>query len=220
MISSTSEDYLEAILMIAGNSERSVALHEIATATDALEADVEVTVASLVEEGYLEWTPDDTLRLTERGSVVASKTARKHRILKCFLTEVLGLEERSADREACTIEHGISEETVDRLSSFMGEGACPSCPRSGRRSRCRFGERSLTLLDFEEGDAVRVVMIRRPRRNRRLIDLGVFPGEVVQIRRKLPNLSLVIRVKGCDIAISPGIAVSIVVEPCPQVDSD
>jgi DtxR family Mn-dependent transcriptional regulator len=80
--------------------------------------------------------------------------------------------------------------------------------------RCR-GRSACTLLDCEEGDTVRVAMVRGARRNRRLLDLGIFPGEIVQIRRKLPNLSVVVRVKGCDIAISPEIAASVIVESCP-----
>lgn len=84
----------------------------------------------------------------------------------------------------------------------------------GRARHCR-GRDACTLLDCKEGDTVRVAMIRGPRRNRRLLDLGIFPGEIVQIRRKLPNHSVVVRVKGCDIAISPEIAMSIIVESCP-----
>ncbi len=212
MLSSIFEDYLEAILMITENSDNLATLQEIAAAAGTEEADVGAAIASLVEEGYLEQAPGDALQLTEKGRAVASKVARKHRVLQCFLTEVLGIEEETASREACVLEHDISDETIDRLSSYMDSGACPP---PGRRARCRWGRDAHTLLDCREGDTVRVAAIQRPRRNRRLLDLGIFPGEVVQIRRKLPNLSVVVRVKGCDIGISPEIAASIIVESCP-----
>jgi DtxR family Mn-dependent transcriptional regulator len=212
MLSSTFEDYLEAVLMITENGENSATPQEVAAATGAKEADVGATIASLVEEGYLEQAPDGTLQLTEKGKAVAAKVARKHRVLQCFLTEVLGVEESAASQEACALEHGISDETIDRLSSYMDGGACPP---PGRRARCRWGRDAHTLLDCKEGDTVRVAAIQRPRRNRRLLDLGILPGEVVQIRRKLPNFSVVVRVKGCDIGISPEIAASIIVESCP-----
>lgn len=210
MLPSTFEDYLEAILTITENGRQQATSQEIAAALGTGRAAAGETIASLVEEGYLERAPGDAVRLTGKGRTVASKVARKHRVLQCFLTEVLGIEEDAANREACTLEHGISDETIDRLSSYM-DGAQPP---PGRLGRC-WGRDACTLLDCKEGDTVRVAMLRGPRRNRRLLDLGIFPGEVVQIRRKLPNQSVVVRVKGCDIAISPEIAASIIVESCP-----
>jgi len=209
MLPSTFEDYLEAILTITENGGESATLAEIAAALDTGKETAGTTVAALVEEGYLERTDGDAVRLTEKGLSVASVVARKHRVLQCFLTEMLGVDADAANKEACTLEHGISDETIDRLSSYMDGAQSPP----GRMGRCH--GRDCTLLDCKEGDTVRVAMMRGPRRHRRLLDLGIFPGETVQIRRKLPNQSVVVRVKGCDIAISPEIAASIVVESCP-----
>jgi len=209
MLPSTFEDYLEAILTITDNGGRAAALEEIAAALGIGKEIAGTTVASLVEEGYLERAGGDAVRLTGKGLSVASQVARKHRVLQCFLTEMLGVDADAASKEACTLEHGISDETIERLSSYMDGAQSPP----GRLGRCR--GRDCTLLDCKEGDTVRVAMMRGPRRHRRLLDLGIFPGEVVQIRRKLPNQSVVVRVKGCDIAISPEIARSIIVESCP-----
>lgn len=210
MLPSTIEDYLEAVLAITGDGRRSATPEEIAAALPVPGAAADAAVASLIEEGYLERATGDAVRLTEKGLFVASRVARKHRVLQCFLTEMLGVDADAASKEACTLEHGISDETIDRLSSYMGGAQSPP----GSPGRCR-GEEACTLLDCKEGDTVRVAMMRGPRRHRRLLDLGIFPGEVVQIRRKLPNQSVVVRVKGCDIAISPEIAASILVESCP-----
>lgn len=210
MLPSAFEDYLEAILTITGDSGRPAALEEIAAALGTGTAAAEKTVAALAEEGYLERISGGAVRLTAEGSAVASRVARKHRVLQCFLTEMLGVDEAAADKEACTLEHGISDETIERLSSYLdGTRSPPMHP-----GRCRRPD-ACTLLDCKEGDIVRVATVRGPRRNRRLLDLGIFPGEVIQIRRKLQNKSVVVRAKGCDIAISPEIAASIVVESCP-----
>ena len=116
MIPSTFEDYLEAILTITESGGRAATLDEIAAALDTGKETAGTTVASLVEEGYLERADGDAVRLTGKGSSVASQVARKHRVLQCFLTEMLGVDEDAASREACTLEHGISDETIDRLS--------------------------------------------------------------------------------------------------------
>jgi len=210
MLPSAFEDYLEAILMITEDGRRPATLAEIAAALGTGAEVARTTIAALAEEGYLEHVSGDAVRLTTKGSAVASRVARKHRVLQCFLTEMLGVDADAASKEACTLEHGISDETIDRLSSYM-DGAEPA---RGRMGRC-CGRNACTLLDCKEGDTVRVAMIRGPRRNRRLVDLGIFPGEVVQIRRKLPNNSVVVRAKGCDIGISPEVAASIIVESCP-----
>lgn len=209
MLPSMVEDYLEAILEIAENSGRSPTVEEIAAALKTGKETASSTIAALAREGYLEQV-GDAVRLTEKGAALASKVARKHTVLQCFLTEMLGVDTNSASREACTLEHGISDDTIERLSSYMsGTATAPS------RMRRRRGQETVTLLDCNEGDIARVALMRGPGGHRRLLDLGVFPGEIVEVRRKLPNNSVVVRVKGCDIAISPEIARSIFVESCP-----
>ena len=209
MLPSMVEDYLEAILEIAENSGRPPTVEEVAAALKTGKETASSTIAALAREGYLEQV-GDAVRLTEKGAALASKVARKHTVLQCFLTEMLGIDTNSASREACTLEHGISDDTIERLSSYMsGTATAPS------RMRRRRGQETVTLLDCNEGDIARVALMRGPGGHRRLLDLGVFPGEIVEIRRKLPNNSVVVRVKGCDIAISPEIARSIFVESCP-----
>ncbi len=211
MLPSAFEDYLEAILTITGDGGRPATLQEIAAALGTGAAAAEKTVAALAEEGCLERVAGGAVRLTAKGSAVASRVARKHRVLQCFLTEMLGVDADAANKEACTLEHGISDETIERLSTYMDDNRSRPGPHMGR---CR-GHEACTLLDCKEGDTVRVALIRGPRRNRRLLDLGIFPGEIVQIRRKLQNNSVVVRAKDCDIAISPEVAASILVESCP-----
>lgn len=209
MLPSMVEDYLEAILEIAENSGRPPTVEEVAAALKTGKETASSTIAALAREGYLEQV-GDAVRLTEKGAALASKVARKHTVLQCFLTEMLGIDTNSASREACTLEHGISDDTIERLSSYMsGTATMPG------RMRRRRGQETVTLLDCNEGDIARVALMRGPGGHRRLLDLGVFPGEIVEIRRKLPNNSVVVRVKGCDIAISPEIARSIFVESCP-----
>ncbi|RXE55162.1 iron transporter FeoA [Methanoculleus taiwanensis] len=204
---STCEDYLEAIHNTVPGNQRPVTFAEIAEALGVDPAAVEATVPALAQEGYLTLHGDGSVLLTEKGRERAAKVVRKHSVLQCFLTEMLGIDTDAASREACTLEHEISDETIDRLSSYL------DCRKPGHAPRRRCGRAAASLLDFDEGDTLRVTMLKRPGCNRRLMDLGILPGEVVELRRKLPNRSVMVRVKGCDIAISPEIAESIFVEP-------
>ncbi|KUG20757.1 MAG: metal-dependent transcriptional regulator [Methanomicrobiaceae archaeon] len=204
MHSSIREDYLEAILRITSAGNAPATSGDVARELQADAATVERNIAALVMEGYLT-EHDGRFDLTESGRELAGRVTRKHQVLQCFLTEMLGIDEDAASREACTLEHEISDETIDRLSSYIDRHHPPAPP--GWRWRA-----ASTLLDFNEGDMLRVIRIRAPGRNRRLMHLGILPGEQVQIRRKLRNHAVVVRVKGCDVAISPEIAASILVE--------
>jgi DtxR family Mn-dependent transcriptional regulator len=49
-------------------------------------------------------------------------------------------------------------------------------------------------------------------RVRRLADVGLLPGETLVLKRRLSNGSVVVEVKGSDIALSSEVADSILVE--------
>ena len=44
---------------------------------------------------------------------------RRHRMLRAFLTDELGVEFDRADEEACKMEHALSEDTMDRWIAHM-----------------------------------------------------------------------------------------------------
>ena len=43
----------------------------------------------------------------------------RHKLLKTFFCEVLGVSEKTAEKDACMTEHVISEETVEKLQDFI-----------------------------------------------------------------------------------------------------
>ncbi|QSZ67760.1 metal-dependent transcriptional regulator [Methanofollis aquaemaris] len=220
MSSSVREDCLEAILALMQEHDRPVTAEEIDEAVEAASSEVAASVRALVEEGCLRGE-DGGYMLTPAGKSAAEAVFRKHRVLECFLHEMLGMDVGTASKEACILEHTVSDEAIDRLSSYMGNPRGRTRGRGGPRRHgglpvdCPMGDINnghRPLLDFSEGETVRVAMIRCIGRNRRLIDLGIIPGKEITIRRKLHNNALVVRVMGADIALSPEIASTILVE--------
>ena len=119
----------------------------------------------------------------------------------------------AADREACTLEHGVSEEAIARLADHL---RCP--PRWNRPcegAACAAKGDGRPLIEFGEGDRVCITAVRRCGRYRRLMDMGVVPGETVVVRRRLSNRAIVIEVKGCEIGLSPECAATVLASPCP-----
>ncbi len=70
-------------------------------------------VSLLRRGGFLE-AEGAYLRLTEAGREIAEGIYEKHCYFKARLMEV-GVDEATADKEACLIEHAVSDESFDKL---------------------------------------------------------------------------------------------------------
>jgi Mn-dependent DtxR family transcriptional regulator len=112
----SSEDYLEAILMIrqAKGSCRSV---DVAAHLGFSKPSVSVAVGKLVDSGCLQRMDDGQLVLTEKGMAIASETLDKHRLLTDVFC-AMGVSPETAEHDACLIEHHLSEETYEKLRAF------------------------------------------------------------------------------------------------------
>ena len=107
------EDYLEAILVLQKKCGlvRSV---DVARHMEVSKPSVCHAVATLRDGGFLMMDEDHFLHLTDVGREVAEKIYERH----CFFTEQLiaaGVDPKTAEADACRIEHIISDESFDRL---------------------------------------------------------------------------------------------------------
>ena len=107
------EDYLEAILVLYKKTGmvRSV---DVARHMEVSKPSVCHAVATLRKGGFLLMDEDYFLHLTDLGREVAEATYEKHRFFTDRLIEA-GVDPETAERDACRIEHVISEETFERL---------------------------------------------------------------------------------------------------------
>ena len=107
------EDYLEAILVL--QKQRGVVRSvDMARHMDVSKPSVCHAVATLKKGGLLLMDGDHFLYLTDLGREVAEATYEKHRFFTDRLIEA-GVDPETAERDACRIEHVISEETFERL---------------------------------------------------------------------------------------------------------
>ena len=107
------EDYLETILVLQKKlgMVRSV---DVARHMEVSKPSVCHAVAVLQEGGFLIMDEDHFLHLTDVGREVAEKIYERH----CFFTEQLiaaGVDPKTAEADACRIEHIISDESFSRL---------------------------------------------------------------------------------------------------------
>jgi DtxR family Mn-dependent transcriptional regulator len=72
----------------------------------------------LAEAGLINYEKYSGVTLTEKGQDMANDLSNKHDTLRSFLS-ILGVPEDVADADACIMEHNVSTETLDRLTTFV-----------------------------------------------------------------------------------------------------
>lgn len=118
-IRESSENYLETILMEKKRLGK-VRSIDICNAMGFSKPTVSVAMKHFREGGYI--TVDDAgyIELTKSGLEIAEKMYERHFLIaKMFIQ--LGVNEQTAYRDACKIEHDISQETFDCLKRHFFE---------------------------------------------------------------------------------------------------
>ncbi len=122
------EDYLETILVIL-LEQKTARVKDISRILSVREASVNKAISLLLEKGLVEHEKYGYIDLTKNGKRKAREILKKHYILKRFLVDVLGVDEKNASAEACKVEHNISRSTMRRIERFLKFiASCKNCP--------------------------------------------------------------------------------------------
>ena len=93
---------------------------DVARHLDVSKPSVSHAVATLKDGGFLTMDEDYSLHLTDIGREVAEQIYEKHRFFTARLIEA-GVDPKTAEQDACRIEHVISEESFQRLKEAAAE---------------------------------------------------------------------------------------------------
>ncbi len=206
------EEYLETILYLTRDGQRAKT-RDIARAMSIKPPSVSEMLLKLRDQGLVEYAPYEGALLTEPGREQAQQIERKHQLLETFLVDTLGVEVDTAHEEACEMEHTISENTVEKICAYLGHPRyCPDAHAIPKGPCCEKAASCSPLSEMEEGDeaVIRVVTVDSSTKDY-LLSLGFLPDVLVSIKKKLPSNSLLIRIKGSEIAIGKDIARKIMV---------
>ena len=75
-------------------------------------------VGLLKKGGYILIDEENHITLTESGLEIAQKIYERHTLLTSVLMQ-LGVPEEIASRDACKMEHGISDESLEAIRKHM-----------------------------------------------------------------------------------------------------
>ena len=113
----TIEDYVELVYDLQ-KSKKIVHTNDIASALNINPASVTEIFQKLGEAGYINYEKYTGATLTEKGKKIAIATKKKHDILTEFLM-LLGIDKKTADIDACEMEHILHPDTMDAVIKFV-----------------------------------------------------------------------------------------------------
>jgi DtxR family Mn-dependent transcriptional regulator len=110
------EDYLEMVSFLADDGE--VRVTDIASRLGVSKPSVLTALKSLEDQGLLEHERYRTVTLTKKGGLLAADIRERHYFLTAFLRDVLGVSAETAEKDACKMEHFLSEETLKKIRAL------------------------------------------------------------------------------------------------------
>ncbi len=114
------ENYLETILMLNKQNNNETRAIDVTNALGFSKPTVSVMLKHLRENGYVSVNEKGHLSLTEKGLEIAHKVYEKHVVIADALLKI-GVSRETAYKDACKIEHDISDETFTQLKLFLNK---------------------------------------------------------------------------------------------------
>lgn len=112
------EMYLESIYVLC-SEKASVRSIDVAEHMNYSKPSVSRAVGLLKKDGYIEVDKDGYITLTDLGKNMANKIFERHTLLTKMLLS-LGVDKETASKDACRMEHVISEETFNAMKKHFG----------------------------------------------------------------------------------------------------
>jgi DtxR family Mn-dependent transcriptional regulator len=233
-MSKSTEEYLEALYNLTQDNQ-TVSTSALSRRLSLAPASVTEMLGKLSDEGYINYLPYQGVTLTPEGFRLAEKMARKHRLLERFLYDLLKIKKENVHKEACEMEHAISDETARALCQTLKQpdrcpddgktippcdlpfSSCAECRQWGGDNLSKVGRRKASVISIsalKESEEGKIAFIRGDNRVlRRLLDMGLTPGTSISIARVAPFKGPVeIRVRGSKLALGEEVAANVFVE--------
>lgn len=112
------ENYLKAIYDLVAD-DRQIQISQIADSLMLSRASVSRMIRRLEQDGLLIHEKYGPVLLTREGMKTAETIIIRNQLIQKFLTQVLGLNQEIALKDACQIEHAISHITTTRLAEYL-----------------------------------------------------------------------------------------------------
>lgn len=117
-VSASLQDYLEVILSLSERGEP-VRVTDIASELNIAKASVTQALGVLKKQELVYQDRYGPVRLTDKGRRCAANVYKRHRVIRYFLSQILGVEPDIAEKDACSLEHVVSHQTFKKMNLFL-----------------------------------------------------------------------------------------------------
>ncbi len=183
------EDYAKAIYALEARTSAPVGNNALADRLGVTPGSTSGMVKRMGELGLVAHVPYRGVTLTETGRRVALEVIRHHRLLELYLVRDLGVPWDRVHAEAEVLEHVLSEELEELISTKLGDPTHDphGDPIPTRDLRISEGE-THALEQMEPGARGTFVRVSdaNPEMLRYLADLGIAPGERFEVVDRQP----------------------------------
>ena len=223
LLTESQQDYLKIInSLIARN--RVARVKEIAEAKGVSMPSVTESMKKLALDEWIFYQSRGFIELTPKGEKAANYFAKRSEFLRNFLHDVLGADETKAQSEACTLEHHLSDQSLNNLGllyQFLNHcpkmetnllnvfNNCVKSSNSGNEYFCLLdnyphfdlNEKHILLQDLPINQQAKIMLIS-PEADIRsfFLNLGLLPGLEITMS-KINNDSFTINYRNQEIEI-------------------
>ncbi|MEF8832344.1 MAG: metal-dependent transcriptional regulator [Candidatus Thermoplasmatota archaeon] len=135
MNKNTREEYLETLYKLSKRKgEEEIKTGGIADAMGISPPSVTEVLSVLDEDGFIEYSPYQGVRLTGKGLEEGKRIVRTHRVLEVFLFEYFSMDKDEVHEKACEMEHIFDMEMIDVMCERLG--AVSKCPHGKEIPSC------------------------------------------------------------------------------------
>ena len=115
----TKEMYLKAIYYLSQEYKRPPRAAELEKYLHLAKATLSEMLKKLDREKYIQYKSYRPILLTKKGLQKAQQISHNYEVIRDFLVHVLHVDPKRAVQEACELEHGFTDDTVEKLELYL-----------------------------------------------------------------------------------------------------
>lgn len=201
------QDILETIYELEKNKGKA-RLTDIALKLEFSKSRTNQEIKKLISMGLIHEDKYGPIVLTKLGLFEAERIMFTHLLIKTFLKNHLGLDEDISEKDACAIEHIISEETIKAIVKHL-EKDLDNIGDFNLTEAEEYLVKKKRLSELKVGQKARILKIEGLRSiKKRIMEFGIIKGEIIELigvapfgdplSYKLNDFNLSLRIKEAD----------------------
>lgn len=220
-ISSSQEDYLEAIAQILKSNEHAHT-KDIAARLQVSYPSVTGALKGLATRGLIRYEKHMPVTLTMRGARLANQICHRHEVMREFFSGILKLDEKNADQSACKVEHILDDTFLNRFevlaNAILSRDDCAGLRQYLEKEMPKIVVQDDDLISLDKlpvGQNSKIITISENMPGKKkFADMGLVNGMEVAMESHSPFGDLLrIRLMGSSISIRETEACHIWVRP-------